>query len=296
LCSLCSGARRTPRSSSTSPRRGHLSSSGRPGLAHRAVTQDTDRPGLGEACRRAPPSPHQAAGCHGSWSSDSSGSAGAREPPYRVVLLGDPGVGKTSLVQLLAGVQERDPPEQRGDAYERTLCVDGEETALLVTDPWEPERRESRPGGRCLQARNAYVVVYSIMDQGSFESVSKLRVQLRRGRRAQDVPIILVGNKTNLARCREVSVEEGRACAAVFGCKCLETSAVLQHNVAELFEGVVRQIRLRRGGGGCPTAAPPRKGSLAARARCFLDRLVAGNGRKAALRVRSKSCHDLSML
>nr|XP_025962865.1 GTP-binding protein REM 1 [Dromaius novaehollandiae] len=236
------------------------------------------------------------------WSSDSSGSAGAREPPYRVVLLGDPGVGKTSLVQLLAGVQERDPPEQRGagcpDAYERTLCVDGEETALLVTDPWEPERRgeESRPGGRCLQARNAYVVVYSIMDQGSFESVSKLRVQLRRGRRAQDVPIILVGNKTNLARCREVSVEEGRACAAVFGCKCLETSAVLQHNVAELFEGVVRQIRLRRGGGGCPTAAPPRKGSLAARARCFLDRLVAGNGRKAALRVRSKSCHDLSML
>ncbi|NXE58002.1 REM1 protein, partial [Casuarius casuarius] len=218
----------------------------------------------------------RAAGCRGSWSSDSSGSAGAREPLYRAVLLGDPGVGKTSLVRLFAGVQERHPPEQRGeDAYERTLRVDGEETTLLVMDPWEPERRgeESRPGGRCLQAGNAYVVVYSVTDRGSFESASELRVQLRRGRRAQDVPIVLVGNKSDLARCREVS-----------------------RNVAELFEGVVRQIRLRRGGGGRPAAAPPRKGSLAARARRLLDTLVAGNGRKAALRVRSKSCHDLSVL
>lgn len=31
-------------------------------------------------------------------------------------------------------------------AYERTLCVDGEETTLLVMDIWEPEQRV-RQGG-----------------------------------------------------------------------------------------------------------------------------------------------------
>ncbi|KFQ96323.1 GTP-binding protein REM 1, partial [Nipponia nippon] len=186
-------------------------------------------------------------------------------------------------------------------AYERTLSVDGEETTLLVMDTWEPEQRgeESWCRNQCLQVGNAYVIVYSVTDRGSFESASELRIELRRARQAEDIPIILVGNKTDLVRCREVSVEEGRACAVVFNCKFIETSAALQHNVAELFEGVVRQIRLRRGGKEAPAHPAPgqkRKESLTKRARRFLDRLVARNSSKVALKVRSKSCHDLSVL
>ncbi|NWU96067.1 GEM protein, partial [Upupa epops] len=237
-----------------------------------------------------------------SWSSESSGSSVSGEPRFRVVLLGDPGVGKTSLANVFTGVQERDLMDQHGGtAYEYTLSVDGEETTLLLMDAWEPEQRgeENRCRNRCLQVGDAYVIVYSITDRGSFESASELRIQLRRARQAEDIPIILVGNKTDLVRCREVSVEEGRACAAVFDCKFIETSAALQHNVVELFEGVVRQIRLRRGGKE-PRARPAprqkRKESLTKRARRFLDRLVARNHSKVALKVRSKSCHDLSVL
>uniref|UniRef100_A0A8B9CWB8 GTP-binding protein n=1 Tax=Anser brachyrhynchus TaxID=132585 RepID=A0A8B9CWB8_9AVES len=235
----------------------------------------------------------RAAAPRGSWSSESSASSGCWEPQYRVVLLGDPGVGKTSLANAFAGVQERDLLEQHGEvAYERTLSVDGEETTLLVIDAWEPERRESWHRSHCLQVGNAYVIVYSITDHGSFESASELRIQLRSMRQAEDIPIILVGNKSDLVRCREVSVEGG---ASGF----IETSAALQHNVAELFEGVVRQLRLRREGkeaGAHPASVHKRKESLTKRARRFLDRLVARNSSKVALKVRSKSCHDLSVL
>lgn len=182
--------------------------------------------------------------------------------------------------------------------YERTLSVDGEDTTLVVMDTWEAEKLdESWCQESCLQAGSAYVIVYSIADRSSFESASELRIQLRRTHQANHVPIILVGNKADLARCREVSVEEGRACAVVFDCKFIETSATLQHNVTELFEGVVRQLRLRRQDNAAPeTPSPRRRASLGQRARRFLARLTARSARRRALKARSKSCHNLAVL
>ncbi|XP_061687910.1 GTP-binding protein REM 1 [Syngnathoides biaculeatus] len=230
------------------------------------------------------------------WSSDSEDDSQA-EPDgvYRVVLLGDHGVGKSSLAGIFAGINDKD--EQPGeDTYERKLTVDGEETTLVVMDTWTNDRPDE--GGRsgdeeaCLTWGSAYVVVYSVTDRRSFDAAAELRITLRRRRQADDVPIILVGNKSDLVRSREVALEEGRACAAVFDCKFIETSASLQHNVGELFEGVVRQIRLRQRR---PSCRGPQE-SLAQRARRFLDRLVPRNNRRVAVRVQSKSCRDLAVL
>ncbi|TFK02237.1 dedicator of cytokinesis protein 3 [Platysternon megacephalum] len=282
-----------------------LSHQSRPGMRepkHNPI--ESHHPPLGYSSSFEPGDKAPAAVLRSSWSSDSADSDSSWESSYRVVLLGDPGVGKTSLLNLFAGIQERDLPEQPGEsAYEGTLSVDGEETTLLVMDTWETERRpqeeENRFRDYCMQVGNAYVIVYSVTDRVSFESASELRIQLRRTRQAENIPIILVGNKTDLVRCREVSVEEGRACAVVFDCKFIETSATLQHNVTELFEGVVRQIRLRRDSKEANERRKSiykRKESLTKKARRFLDRLVARNNKKVALKVRSKSCHDLSVL
>lgn len=90
---------------------------------------------------------------------------------------------------------------------------------------------------------------------------------------------------------------EGRACAVVFDCKFIETSATLQHNVTELFEGVVRQLRLRRQDSMAPEPpSPRRRASLGQRARRFLARLTARSAQRRALKARSKSCHNLAVL
>ncbi|XP_036780680.2 GTP-binding protein REM 1 [Manis pentadactyla] len=259
--------------------RGH-----QPGLLCIAPSMQSQHPRLGQSASLNPPTRQPSPGPNG-WSSESSDSEGSWEAFYRVVLLGDPGVGKTSLASLFAGKQERDLHEQLGvteDVYERTLTVDGEDTTLVVMDTWEAKKPdESWSQDSCLQVGSAYVIVYSIADRGSFESASELRIQLRRTHQADHVPIILVGNKADLARCREVSVEEGRACAVVFDCKFIETSATLQHNVAELFEGVVRQLRLRRRDSAArEPPVPRRRASLGQRARHFLTRLTARSARR----------------
>ncbi|XP_036019576.1 GTP-binding protein GEM isoform X1 [Mus musculus] len=229
--------------------------------------------------------------CRRSWSSDSTDSVISSESGntyYRVVLIGEQGVGKSTLANIFAE-----------DTYERTLVVDGESATIILLDMWENKGENEWLHDHCMQVGDAYLIVYSITDRASFEKASELRIQLRRARQTEDIPIILVGNKSDLVRCREVSVSEGRACAVVFDCKFIETSAAVQHNVKELFEGIVRQVRLRRDSkekNERRLAYQKRRESIPRKARRFWGKIVAKNNKNMAFKLKSKSCHDLSVL
>lgn len=87
----------------------------------------------------------------------------------------------------------------------------------------------------------------------------------------------------------------------MFDCKFIETSAAMQHNVWEAFHGIVRQLRLRRDSkevnkrrrhGG----RKGRRESIPSRARRLLDKVMAQRNPSVAFWLKSKSCHDLSVL
>ncbi|KAM3873331.1 LOW QUALITY PROTEIN: GTP-binding protein GEM [Diretmus argenteus] len=257
-------------------------------------------------------------GSRGSWSSsdsvissDSTGeTAGRGSPvrgsPVRVVLVGASGVGKSAFASIFAGAadsMDSDECELYGDpdeVCEKKIEVDGETASVTLLDTWDAEDESDWAQEDCMQTGDAYLLLYSITDRASFLRASELRITLRCHRPAQNTPIILVGNKCDLVRRREVSVSEGRACAAVFDCKFIETSAAMQHNVWEAFHGIVRQLRLRRDS---KEANERRRHinctareSLPVKAKRFLDKMVAKNSASVAFRLKSKSCHDLSVL
>ncbi|XP_053217390.1 GTP-binding protein REM 2 isoform X1 [Podarcis raffonei] len=238
-------------------------------------------------------------------SSPEVGSTGGASPaggrgPYKVMLLGESGVGKTTLAAIFGGLRggPHHEEEHTEDSYERNFYVDDEEVTLILYDIWD----QGDPGGwmqeSCLQTGDAFLLVFSVTDRRSFTRVPPTLLSLRAGCPRTDPPIILVGNKSDLARSREVSREEGRSLAVMMNCKHIETSAALHHNTEELFEGVVRQIRLRRrrceGDGFSREGARGRRESLTKKAKRFLSSLVPRNGR--FFKQRSKSCNDLSVL
>ncbi|KAK3528157.1 hypothetical protein QTP86_023881 [Hemibagrus guttatus] len=233
-------------------------------------------------------------------SSDSVISSGSDSDGhiYKVVLLGEHGVGKSTLARIFGGVEDTHEYEDAGNTYDRSIVVDEEEANILLYDIWEQDNSQWLKD-QCMCMGDAYIIVYSVTDKSSFEKASELRIQLRRARQSENIPIILVGNKTDLVRSREVSVDEGRACAVVFDCKFIETSASLHHNVCTLFEGIVRQIRLRRDSkeeNARRMANCKRRESISKKAKRFLGRIVARKNKKMAFRQKSKSCHDLSVL
>uniref|UniRef100_A0A8C7Y9K7 RAS (RAD and GEM)-like GTP binding 2 n=1 Tax=Oryzias sinensis TaxID=183150 RepID=A0A8C7Y9K7_9TELE len=134
------------------------------------------------------------------------------------------------------------------------------------------------------------ILVFSVTDRRSFHRTAQLRLLLRESQ--PQTPIILVGNKSDLVRSREISSEGG---AMMFDCVYLELSASLDHGTNELLEAAVRTARGDCVGPGWMDGDPGagRRESLTSRAKRFLAGLVP---RSKIFRQKSRSCHDLSAL
>lgn len=94
-----------------------------------------------------------------------------------------------------------------------------------------------------MRSGEGFVIMYSITDRQSFREASLAKKQIERVRRLEDIPMVLVANKTDLESSREVTTEEGQALAQEFDCPFFETSAALRQFVDDVFHTLIRQIR-----------------------------------------------------
>ncbi|KAK2895337.1 hypothetical protein Q8A73_014825 [Channa argus] len=161
---------------------------------------------------------------------------------YKVVVLGSGGVGKSALtVQFVTGsfIEKYDPTIE--DFYRKEIEVDSSPSVLEILDTAGTEQFASM---RDLYIKNGqgFILVYSLVNQQSFQDIKPMRDQIIRVKRYERVPMILVGNKVDLEGEREVSSGEGKALAQDWNCPFMETSAKNKGSVDELFAEIVRQM------------------------------------------------------
>merc|ERR1711939_827482 len=90
---------------------------------------------------------------------------------------------------------------------------------------------------------HGYVLVYSVASTQSFEMVQVIRDKILNHLGIDWVPVVLVGNKSDLRPDqRQVSVEQGKALAEKFNCAYTEASARYNENVGKAFELMIGQI------------------------------------------------------
>ena len=82
------------------------------------------------------------------------------------------------------------------------------------------------------------IVVYDVTSRESFEGTDKWIEDVRTERSGDEVILVLVGNKTDLADKRQISFEQGEAKAKQYGTLFFETSAKAGYNVKALFKQV----------------------------------------------------------
>ncbi|XP_061394632.1 uncharacterized protein LOC133330184, partial [Musca vetustissima] len=123
-----------------------------------------------------------------------------------------------------------------------SVLVDGIETDLEIID--HPACEMSTEAFCSTYNIDLFVVVYSVVDRNSFKQAERILQYLKENEMLLTRGAILVGNKTDLERHREVNRQMGRKVAKEIACKFIETSSGLDHNVDELLVGIVAQVKL----------------------------------------------------
>ncbi|KAF5093391.1 hypothetical protein D0Z03_002435 [Geotrichum reessii] len=89
---------------------------------------------------------------------------------------------------------------------------------------------------------HGYMLIYSIASQSSFDMITIIRDKILDATGADSLPMVIVGNKTDLDSQRQVSYEEGKNLAESFGAAFVETSAKNNSNIDKAFEALIAQI------------------------------------------------------
>jgi len=173
------------------------------------------------------------------------------EMSIKLAVLGAGGVGKSALTLRYVRdffVTDWDPTIE--DAYRTTVEVDNVCCQLEVLDTaGQDDFSALRP--QWMMGKDGYIFVFGLDREGSQSDLAQyyeLHTQLKEDN--QPKAIMLVGNKKDLVdenpEKRIMTEEEGKALATRWEAEYIETSAKTGHNIDELFQKFIRQVRALR--------------------------------------------------
>lgn len=184
--------------------------------------------------------------CSSTSSTGSASSPKLAKASYRVVLMGAAGVGKTCLLnQFLydrftetykATVEELHHSSYENHGVELTLDI------LDTSGTYEfPAMRQLS-----INTGDAFVLVFSVDSEASFEEVRRLRQQILDQKGDDLVPIVVVGNKSDLdTDRREVVRETAEPTVSIdWGNGYVETSAKNNDNIIAVFKELLTQAKV----------------------------------------------------
>ena len=168
--------------------------------------------------------------------------AGYFDVKYKIMVLGESKVDKTSLIK-------RYTKDQFGGVYLTTVGMDFQDKIIEIEDKkvrlqiWDTagQERFRNVTKSYFQSSQGLVLVYDITDRESFEKLN-FWVDNIKNFAPENAKFILVGNKCDLANERKVSYEEGENYAKNLNIKFFEASARDGTNVNELFFYLANEI------------------------------------------------------
>merc|ERR1712070_932060 len=161
---------------------------------------------------------------------------------FKVVLIGDSGVGKSNLLSRFTRNEfNLDSKSTIGVEFAtRSIQVDNKTIKAQIWDTAGQERYRAITSAYYRGAVGA-LLVYDISKHVTYENVERWLKELR-DHADSHIVIMLVGNKADLKHLRAVPTEQARSFAEKHGLSVIETSALDSTNVERAFQDILTEI------------------------------------------------------
>eukprot|EP00047_Mylnosiga_fluctuans_P015830 m.49603 g.49603 ORF g.49603 m.49603 type:complete len:209 (-) comp6139_c0_seq1:323-949(-) len=162
---------------------------------------------------------------------------------WKVPLVGDPGVGKTTFITALTDPSYGFPCDTRAatvglDAKPRDVTIDGKTITINLWDTAGQERFRCLTTGYFRHSAGL-LVLFDVTDKKSFLNVRRWVQEARRAC-APDTPLVVVGNKTDLARA--VTQDEAEAMAEDLHAGYVEATMTKAGTAAAALDAIAARI------------------------------------------------------
>ncbi|OBS60481.1 hypothetical protein A6R68_08395 [Neotoma lepida] len=192
---------------------------------------------------------------------------------HKVIMVGSGGVGKSALtLQFMYDEFVEDYEPTKADSYRKKVVLDGEEVQIDILDTAGQEDYAAIRDNY-FRSGEGFLLVFSITEHESFTATAEFRSvgaeKSADGERPDDrgggklraslgkpilrvkaeedkIPLLVVGNKSDLEERRQVPVDEARGKAEEWGVQYVETSAKTRANVDKVFFDLMREIRAKK--------------------------------------------------
>ncbi|CAJ0564031.1 unnamed protein product, partial [Mesorhabditis spiculigera] len=167
-----------------------------------------------------------------------------RGEKHKVVVLGDSGVGKTSLIYRHKFGEINVPFNATIGASFVTCDMDvkGEQSQLQIWDTAGQERFRSMVP-MYMRNAEAAILIYDITNRASFDDIDRWYLELSRICGPTEPIMVLVGNKADLEGRREVLYGHGVTKALKMGARFYEVSMYHPNAIEQLLNDLVVDIR-----------------------------------------------------
>jgi len=182
-----------------------------------------------------------------------SARPGARFAQFKLVLLGESAVGKSSLVLRFVKDQFDDYRESTIGAAFLTQTIALDDNTTVKFEIWDTAGQERYKSLAPMYYRNANcaVVVYDITQASSLGKAKAWVKELQR-QANENIIIALAGNKLDLVTespdKRAITTADAETYAREAGLLFFETSAKTSENVQDLFTAIARKLPLEQAG------------------------------------------------
>ena len=162
---------------------------------------------------------------------------------FKLILLGDSGVGKSSLLHsyMKEEFQDNIPCTINADFKIKKLKIDPY-TIVNITI-WDTCGQEKYRAMTNLYFKdsNGIILLYDVIDKNSFYGINSWLNEIYKNINEDEISIILVGNKIDLEQ-RSISYEEGKAFAEKNNLLFCECSSKNGKNIDMVFNLIIKDI------------------------------------------------------